>query len=47
MTWRDGMAKGHTSSQRSLELAIWGSTEVDVREAPGKPVEYGDTFPDG
>jgi hypothetical protein len=34
-----------TSSQINLDVAVWGSTDVDVSEAPGAPDEYGDMFP--
>jgi hypothetical protein len=38
---------GHqlTSSHTSLEEEVWMSTEVEVKDAPGRPLEYGDTFP--
>ena len=36
-----------TSSHISFALDILGSTEVDVKDAPGRPVEYGETFPGG
>jgi hypothetical protein len=29
----------HTSSQTNLDVAVCGSTEVDVNEAPGAPDE--------
>ena len=35
-----------TSSQINLDVAVWGSTDVDVSEAPGAPDEYGDMFPE-
>ena len=35
----------HTSSQTNLDVAVCGSTDVDVNEAPGAPDEYGDMFP--
>ena len=35
-----------TSSQINLDVAVWGSTDVDVNEAPGAPDEYGDMFPE-
>ena len=35
-----------TSSQTNLDVAVCGSTDVDVSEAPGTPDEYGDMFPD-
>jgi hypothetical protein len=28
-----------------LEDVVWGSTDVEVKEAPGRPLEYGETFP--
>ena len=34
-----------TSSHNSLDVVECGSTEVDVRDAPGMPLEYGETFP--
>jgi hypothetical protein len=36
-----------TSSQSNFEVARCGSTEVDVKDAPVSPDEYGDTFPFG
>ena len=35
-----------TSSQTNLEVAVCGSTDVDVNEAPGAPEEYWDMFPE-
>ena len=35
-----------TSSQTNLDVAVCGSTDVDVSEAPGAPDEYGDMFPE-
>jgi hypothetical protein len=37
---------GRTSSQTNLAVAVCGSTDVDVSEAPGAPDEYGDMFPE-
>lgn len=39
------MKMQHTSSQTSLEVDKIGSTDVEVKDAPGIPVEYGETFP--
>ena len=35
-----------TSSQTNRAVAVCGSTDVDVSEAPGAPDEYGDMFPE-
>ena len=40
------MLRVQTSSQTNLDVAVCGSTDVDVSEAPGAPDEYGDMFPD-
>lgn len=35
-----------TSSQTNLDVAVCGSTDVDVSDAPGAPEEYGEMFPE-
>ena len=34
-----------SSSHTSLLDSVVGSTDVDVSDAPGRPLEYGETFP--
>ena len=41
----DSVAR-QTSSQTNLDVAVCGSTDVDVSDAPGAPDEYGDIFPE-
>jgi hypothetical protein len=42
--WEHGKrTSSHTNFEDEDE--IWGSTDVEVKEAPGRPLEYGETFP--